>query len=287
MVFTVVAWGFNFVALKLLYRHMSPAAVSLVRFFPMFLCLVLAMAYLKQPITPPKEDRWKLLGLGVIGMGIYMVFFLEGMSGSTPAEGAILLACAPMFTLLLACVFRLETFRGVTLVGGVIALTGVSLVVQSGNGEHGKLVSNLYVLIAALVWAFNAVGTRVMVTRYSPLAVLTWSMPGGLIVLLPYGVSSVIHQDWSALTGVDFACLAHVAFLAGTLGFLGFNAGVKQVGASQALLYQYTVAPVAAFFGWWVLGSTIQASQWLGVLCVLLGVGVASVRRKTSEPIRE
>jgi drug/metabolite transporter (DMT)-like permease len=41
LLFTVFAWGYNFVALKILYAEVSPSAAALMRHVLMYLALVL------------------------------------------------------------------------------------------------------------------------------------------------------------------------------------------------------------------------------------------------------
>ena len=53
-------------------------------------------------------------------MGAYQVFFMEGMRGTTSAEGAIVLATIPIFVFLLSCLFKQEKFSGSALVGTIV-----------------------------------------------------------------------------------------------------------------------------------------------------------------------
>ena len=50
---------------------------------------------------------------------------------------------------------------------------------------------------------------------------------------------------------------------------------VKHIGANGAMLYQYCVPPLAAVFGWMVLGQAFGWLQAAGMLAVAIGVGFA------------
>lgn len=281
LLLTVLSWGFNFVALKLLYApgQMSAPSVGLVRFVAMYLLLVAICALRGQSLRYPSGDSLKILFMGFLAMGVYIFFFLEGMKGSTAAEGAIILATSPIFTAIFAALAGQEKFNRGALFGAFVAFTGVVIVilagVQQAQEEQNKLLANILILISSIVWAAATVYSRPLVEKYSPFRVLTLSMPGALLVLLPYGLLPTLAVDWEGLKPVTWWMLGHVAVLAGVVGFAGFYAGVRQIGAPGAMLYQYFVPPTAAACAWLVLGQPMQPLQLVGLVVVLAGVATA------------
>lgn len=273
---TSLCWGFNFVALKKLYATMPPNVVSLARFGLMYAVLFGICLATKRSLRYPKGKTVPILMLGFFSMGVYMVLFLEGMRGTTAAEGAIVLSTSPIFTLLGAVALRQETFRAGLLWGALLALAGVGLIVGTGAGDsHGTAWGNSMVMAAAVIWAGCALGTRSLVVDADPIRLLTLSMPGGLLALLPFGGADALRFDYGSMRLVDWLMLAHVSWLAGVLAFIGFFVGVKQIGAGPALVYQYLVPGLAVWFGWLVLGQGLAPLQFLGFAIVLGGVAWA------------
>lgn len=279
---TMVSWGFNFVAIKLLYREMDPATVSLVRLAIMAAVLVAVCLVVKVPLRYPKGQAWKILLQGCLSLGVYMIFFLEGMVGTSPAEGAILLGTGPIFTLLFAVVAKQERFISRSLYGILVAFLGVVLVVFVPGHPMGSghLAANLMVLISAMIWALSTVLSRPLVGSAHPLSMLTLSMPGALVALIPYGGVKLLQFNWSGMGPLGWSMLAYVSLVAGVVGFVAFYVGVRQVGASGAMLYQYLVAPLAALSGWLFLGNQLYAQQFLGIVVVLGGVAWANSVRQ-------
>lgn len=276
----MLSWGFNFVALKLLYEQMTPPAVALVRFALMFLVLAGFCAARKESLRYPKGDRMRLLVLGFLAMGVYMVLFLEGMRDSAPAEGAILLATSPIFTALIASATGQERLIRGSLVGAVAAFAGVALVMAGAPAaDSGKLLGNVLILCSSVVWAGATVFSRPLVERYSPYRVLTLSMPGALVILVPYGLVASLEAPWATLSATTWWTLAYITLVAGAIGFIGFYEGVKQIGGPSAMLYQYFVPIIAALSAWIVFGRTLSALQFLGVAIVLGGVAWANRAR--------
>lgn len=285
---TMGTWGLNFVAIKLLYTEMHAGAVALVRFFVMWVVLLAACLVLRIPLRYPKGHSLKILLQGFLAMGFYMVCFFHGMEGSTPAEGAILLGTAPIFTLIVAVLVRQEKFVPRAVPGVLLAFVGVILVVGAQGGiGGGHYEANMTVLKSAIIWAFGTVLSRsIVAAKVHPLALLTLSMPGALIALMPYGWKETFLQPWwQNLDFLGWSMIAYVAIVAGVLGFYWFYQGVREVGASHAMLYQYFVAPLAALSGWLFLGIPLVPLQILGMFVVVGGVALANAARKPSPVI--
>ncbi|MCW5942289.1 MAG: DMT family transporter [Fimbriimonadaceae bacterium] len=279
---TMVAWGFNFVALKFIYHEVNPPALGLVRFGAMALVLVLLCRVQGEEVRYPKHNGGRILVQGFLSMGVYMVLFLEGMKRIGAAEGAIILATTPILTAFVAASVKQERLVFGTLLGSFVAMSGVFLVVGVGAATgHMDWLGVGLLFASAIVWAVATVISKPLVSRVSPLKMLTLSMPGALVVLVPYGLADAIQTPWTDLTTQTWLMIAHVTALAGVVGFMGFYRGVQQVGASAAMMYQYLVPILAALFSWWALGSGLRPLQWAGVIVVLGGVGYASwVRTK-------
>lgn len=277
---TSLSWGFNFVALKELYREMTPPAVALLRFVVMFTLLVLICLAKRERLIPKREDFWHIQGVGFVALGMYMVLFMEGMKGTTPAEGAIVLATSPIFTFLFTCILKQEKFSAPALAGSLIAFIGVVLVILGGSAAgHGSLEGNLTILVAALVWAGGAVMMKPLLSKYSPVAVLTMAMPGALPVLLPYALAATLATDFTRITPTGWFNFTTVAVMSGVVAFVCFYTGLRQIGASAAALYQYFVPPIAALTAWLVMGKALGPIQFVGLAVVLGGVAYAGQAR--------
>ena len=283
----MLVWGFNFVAVKLALVQMSTSSLTLVRYVIMYLALLAVCRVQGVHLRYPKEDALKILGVGFLTMGIYMVFFIQGMKGSTAPEGAIIMATSPAFTLGMAVLLRQERLRWQGPAGIAVAFGGVAIVVAFGAGaplqpQPDHLLGNGLIFAAAILWALGTVLTRPLVAKYDPMRVLTLSMPGALPVLLPFGLLSSLHQSYEAYTGITWSMLFYAAVLSGVVGFALFYLGVRQIGASRAMTYQYLVTPLAAVFGWLCLGTGLRPAQFFGLVLVLAGVAIASAKHRAT-----
>lgn len=289
----ILTWAVNFVAIKLLYREVEPPSVALVRCLAMYAAIIGICVWQGESLKFPRENGFRINLQGFLSLGLYMVLFLEGLSRTGGAEGAILLSTSPIWTSIFAVLAKQERFRPSLIGGALVAFGGVVLIIL-GRGHEVSTVSpkdhlaGIVLLISsAIVWAWSTVISRPILKSISPLRLLAVSMPASLLILVPYGASATFTTPWTALSPTAWLTLAHVTLLAGVAGFLGFYAGVKKIGAAGAMLYQYLVPPLAALVEWAVLGHSLTWIQFLGFAVVIAGVTIASWNRFRPDSIQE
>ncbi|MFZ4508899.1 MAG: DMT family transporter [Fimbriimonas sp.] len=275
LIVTVICWAFNFVAVKVVFLEMSPPALGLVRFLGMYALLLASCLWRKEPIWPTREDLPRAFLGGFLALGIYIVFFFEGVKGALPAEASLLVSTSPILTALLSAAFRQEPFRWQALVGGFVALLGIYLVTLATPTATGSLWAHFLLFCCALLWACSVLVLRPIVKKYPPLSSLTIAMPGALPVMLIYGFVPIQSVQWGHFSTTTWLMLGHVVVLSGFVAFVCFYAGLAKVGASGTMLYQYLVPPITAIFGWLYLGQAMVPSQIVGVATVLGGLMLA------------
>lgn len=265
---------------------MEPSALALVRFLLMWAILVAIGFATKQPPRVARADLGKTFFAGMVSMGVYMVFFLEGLKRTSSADAAIVLASAPLLTYGFSLIFRLERFRWAGLLGTLLALVGVAAVTLNGARTGASTwQGNLTVFVSAIVWALSTFQMRPLVERYGSLPALTASMPGALPILAIYGGASTFGTDFRALDAVTWANLAQITLASGVAAFICFYIGVKQVGPATATRYQFFVPVLATLFAWWVFGQRPNAMQWTGIATVIAGVTLTSWARQSAAPV--
>lgn len=280
LLLTVTAWGINFVALKVVYQEVSPAALGLTRAIVMLATVAPVCWLAKASLRYERSTAALILLQGFISMGLYMVVFLEALNLTGPAEGALVLSTCPVLTTLLAMAVRQEAFRWATLLYALVAFGGVALVIVGGVSLRSAPVTGyLLMVLAALIWAVGTVISKPLVHKHSPYTVLTLSIPGALPVLAAYGLMDALRTPWTGLSGTTWLAYGFVSLVAGTFGFVGFYVGVRQIGATGAMLYQYLVPLVAAVAAWLWLDQTLVGVQWLGMAITLAAVFQATKSR--------
>ena len=276
----VVFWGFNYVAVKLLYPEMGPPVVGLMRALIIQVLLLAWCWARKEPLRYARGEALRVLATGCLSMGVYMVAFLEGVARTTPSDAAILMASGTVLTYLFACLFGQERFVPGALVGSAVALVGVALVVLGGAaGGHGSLGGNLLILLAAALWALSMVASKRIAHDYGPVRMFALSLPGALPVLLVYGLGPTLRQDFGAVSPRGWAMFATVVLGSGLVAFSLFYDGLRRVGAARAAGYNYLSPVVAVLCAWAAFGTPPRAFQLVGLATILGGLVLANGAR--------
>lgn len=282
---TMLLWAFNFVAVKLAYREVSPAALGLVRTVATYLLMAAFCLVRGESLRYPPGTAWRFLSMGFVASGLYMVAFLEGMGRTSAAEAAILLSTSPLFVMLLSAWFGFERLRQGTVAGALVALLGVGLVAAPEPGAGGShWLGNGLVLLGSALWAVGVMLAKPLSESHSPYRVLLLSLPGAFAAIVPYGWTATFRTDWAALQPLTLAMVAYVAVFAGGVAFSLFYLGVRQVGPTGAMLYQYAVPPAAALLAWGILGQPVQPTQLAGMALTYAGLSWALRSRASPAP---
>src|SRR6202171_6122153 len=94
-------WGVNFVVVKYATHIFNPLAFTGLRVGTAAGFLV-AFAYVRGGFALSRHDVLRLLFLGVIGNGLYQLFFVHGVARTRAGNASLIVAAAPAFIALVA-----------------------------------------------------------------------------------------------------------------------------------------------------------------------------------------
>ena len=278
----MVFWGFNFISLKILYPVMEPAAIMFWRYFLMGGVLVGICALTKQSLHIPKEHRNRILFAGFNSMGLYMIFFMEGVKLSSAGESAIILVTNPIMIAIWMMVLKLEPKSISKVAGGLIAIVGVSLVVMGRPGvvatskeTSDRLLGDFLMLMGAASWSWAIVISKPISAYIKPLPLFTMSMLGGLPVILIYGFAPAMRVHWGQFTPWQFGNFLQVALGSGVIGMVFYYKGIQQLPASVATMHQFLVPILTTIYAAIILHERLAWTQAVGLAVLIFGVMVA------------
>jgi drug/metabolite transporter (DMT)-like permease len=187
LLFTMaVIWGINFVVTKYATSIFSPVAFTGLRVGTAAVFLLL-VALVRGGIALPRRDVIGLLLVGVIGNGLYQLFFVHGVARTRAGNAALIVAAAPAFIALFARVRGLERVKRLTLVGIALSVVGVGLVIagsaSSANGQT-TLVGSVLVFFGVLCWAVYTIMLQPYTRRIDVIKLSAITMVGGAVPLL-------------------------------------------------------------------------------------------------------
>jgi drug/metabolite transporter (DMT)-like permease len=279
---TAVVWGLNMPLLKELLVPFSAAGLLTVRYVVMTALLAIALPRLQTRPWPRLRHWPELVIIGLVGLGIQQWAFMVGLTGTTSAEGALLLGTAPIFATLIACATGVECVRGRNWLGVGLAFLGIGLVLLGGAhaaAEGGaRLMGNLLVLGAALLYGGYAVVSKRLMDEHGAPLVVTVGVAMVALLSLPLGVRDVLNVHWAGLGWHNWGSLAFIAIPGGAISFVVWYNAVRRHGPSKTMAYQYLVPVVALSAGVAFRHERIAPPQWLGAAITLVGIGLARWR---------
>jgi len=284
----VLFWGLNFPIQKALLTAMQPEGFLFLRFAAMPL-LVLGLLLQRYGLKWPRVSRadlWALTRLGLLGQGLHLALSSYGTHWSTPFSSSVLLACGPVFTLLILRFYGLERLRRPQLMGMALAALGALLFMSdkllAANWRAGG--GDLVLLAAAALFSYYTVAAKPLIARHGAVLVMCYA---SLIATLP-----VVLYCWPVARTVNWAAVSPLLWLGATWGIVGIgfiswlawgyvNA---QRGVARTAPLIYLMPPIAGLAAWFSTGESFTVPKLLGAAVALGGVALAQFTNATPVP---
>ena len=248
-----------------------------VRFGGGFLVLF-AVALWRRDRWPARRDWFGAVALGLLFFGLFPVLFNGALIYTTAARGALALSTAPLLTMAVAAVLRIEPPTAYKIVGVLIATGGVVIALGASlaDAPPGAWLGDLLMVAAAACMALYNVWSRPFVSRSAPIPFAAFGMGVGAAVLSAF---SGLSGGFARLTSLNTSQWIASGYLAIVCGALIFFLWAYALGRADPTRVAVSIAvnPVtASIFGMVLLGEPLSENLIIGLIAVLLGIAVAS-----------
>lgn len=279
LILAAVFWGTNYAATKYAAGFVPPLSIVAIRFTVGGFLMLCLLRLLEPGGRPSPKDLLLMAGLGCLGVAVGQTAFTLGISLTSAANTGLIFATAPVWGLLLGLILRLERPTRGGVAGMALSIAGVGIVFYEGLGSgNTSLAGDLFVLVAAAAFGAYTVLSVLVLGRHSPLAVSTYSLLfGGLVVLLvsaPYSAA----VEWGSVGPGAWGTVAFSAVFAAAFAFSAWQTGVSRIGANRVLIYQYLVTVTGIASGIVFFGEALGTNKIVGGIVILLGVYLARRR---------
>src|SRR5690349_8943949 len=188
-------WGSNFVVVKYATRIFDPVAFTGLRVGTVAIFMIL-FAFLRragsgegatsrraQTRSLSRGVIVRLLLLGVLGNGLYQLFFVHGVARTRAGNAALIVGAAPAFIALVARARGLERVKRMSLVGIGLSVLGVALVIvgiaTSPSRGEATLLGSVLVFFGVLCWTWYTILLQPYATRIDVIQLSAVTMVGG------------------------------------------------------------------------------------------------------------
>jgi O-acetylserine/cysteine efflux transporter len=266
----VIAWGINFVVIKVGLHGVPPMLLGALRFA---LAALPAVFFVKRPQMP---WRWLLAYGATISFGQFAFLFSAMYVGMPAGLASLVLQAQAFFTLIFAGVFLHERFRAPNVVGLAIASGGLAVIGMQG-GHAMTLAGFVLTLCAAASWALGNIVTK-KVGKVDLVGLVVW---GSLIPPLPFLALSYTLEGpqriVAALSGIgatSIFAVVYLAFIATLLGYGLWSRLLSRYPASQVAPFSLLVPIVGLASASAFLDEHLSAPQIAGAALVMAGLAV-------------
>ena len=267
-------WGINFVVTKYATRVFNPIAFTGLRVGTAAICLVL-FAFLSGRAVLERRDRINLLLLGVLGNGLYQLFFIHGVARTRAGNASLIVGAAPAFIALAARARGMERVKARTLLGIGLSVIGVAFVIiGSAKPSHGQptLLGSLLVFCGVLCWTLYTILLEPFAKRIDVVQLSATTMVGGAIPLLIASTPALIATNWAAVSVGGWFALLYSSVISMVVAYLFWYRGLRVLGPTRTAVYSNLQPIVALLVAWAFLSETPTIFQGVGAATIIAGV---------------
>jgi drug/metabolite transporter (DMT)-like permease len=281
--FSALSAGASIVVTRFVIHETNPVSLAFLRYLIATICLlpILYLGLRKRPITVSH-----ILPIIILGSLLY-TFFPWGFSASlkytTSAYGAIALSTMPIFTLIIASIFKKEVLTKAKIVGVGFAFLGVTIAVSRSLfgttlGEN-DLLGIFLMLASSLCAAVYSTFSKSLILIYGPILFTAMSITVGMLLLSPIAHSVNTFSIFPEFSKMGWISIIFLGAIGGALQFTGYTWALARLTPTRTAIY-LTLTPIfAVILAYPLLGESITQEATVGLILVLTAVFILNRAR--------
>jgi drug/metabolite transporter (DMT)-like permease len=276
-----LTWATNMVLGRWLRSDIGPLTLAASRF--LIASAIFAILLQRRPAEERRlgDDRWLALGMALTGVAAFAPTLYLGLRFTTAVNATLINGFGPLITGLLATLVIRESMSRRQVTGALVGLIGIVILISGGSlafwQEAGINIGDLITLGAVTLWGlYSVLGRRVMRQR-SALSATAFSAFLGLPLLVLGAAWEIKRLPVHISPGLILAVL-YIGIAPTVIGFLAWNAGVRRLGASGAMVFYNTLPLYGALLGTLFLGESLGPAHLVGGALVI-GGGIWAARQ--------
>ncbi|MEQ8812524.1 MAG: DMT family transporter [Imperialibacter sp.] len=282
LLITGLLYGANYsVAKSVMPEPVSPFAFILVR-----VLFATAVFWLIHPLftnerIESRKDFVRLVACGFFGAAINMLMFFQGLSMTSPVNGALIMTLTPVVVVTMSYFLLKERITRRKALGLAFGLCGAVFLVglHEFSFSNSFLLGDLLVIGNAISYAIYLVLVKRLMARYHPLTVVKWTFLFGLIFVAPFSIHEAVAIPFGDLSGAQWLSIGYVLLGTTVIAYIANVSALKYVNSSVVGYYIF-LQPLFATLIEVVSGRELPTiGKVISAALIFLGVYLVSVKR--------
>lgn len=275
----VILWSSAFTSAKIIVEHSPPLLVLSVRFFVTgSIGLFLAHLFFDK-IALTKKEWFSLISFGLCQNSIYLGCNFIAMGSIDAFLAVIIASLLPILVAILSWFAKIEKVGFWGIVGMLFGIFGCGIIITDKVTIPSNLLGITFCSIGAIALAVatllvkNSIPERNQILRIVSLQMLVGAVP--LIFL------SLIFETWEITVSKSFTiAFFYTCFFPGLLATIVWFNLVRNEGAIRASAFHFLNPPMGVLIASVFLAESIQASDILGILILMIAIFLINKSRK-------
>ncbi len=283
LLLAVLCWSGNALVARAFHEEIPPLSLS---FWRWSLATCLLLPFVVRSIWTHRQTLraagWRLPVLAAMGIASYNSLLYTAAQSTEAINLTLVNTCLPLATFIGAGFLLGEWPLRRAWFGMAVAAGGLLYLISRGSWQTFASLSfqrgDLIMLLAVLAWALYTLLLRRWARHLlvPPLVLLGVLMLLGLPLILPFYLLELGRVGGFALTPSNLAAISYTAVFASLVAYVGWNHGVKIVGAGRAAMVMYLMPVFTALLGWVLLGEALRTFHWIGGALIFAGLLLAT-----------
>jgi len=283
-------WGINYSVVKAGLRTLEPFAFNGMRVALAAVVLGGMSYWLRADRWPARRDLVHLAWLGLIGNGLYQLFFILGMARTRAGIAALVVAAGPAYIAIISHWLGRERLPARGWAGIGLQLAGVACVVGSTHGLDAgadAMLGAALIACGSLMWAVFSVLLQPYTTRAHPVHLSSITMASGALFLLLVATPALSRLEVAAVAPSEWGAVVYAGIGALVIAYLLFYRGVRVLGATRTAMYGNLQPLIAITVAWVMLAERPTGWQAIGAICIMGGLLISrtTASRPTTVPV--
>lgn len=234
-----------------------------------------------QPVE--KKDMKRIALLALFGVVINQIFFIYGLSITTPINSSIIMISNPIMVFIFTLFVLKERITVLKISGLTMAVVGAVMILRyRGNFEVGSdtIAGDLMTLINSASWAIFVVMVKPIMMKYNTVTAMRWLFLFGSIYMIPIGFVETLHTDWQAFTGHAVFAILFVIIATTFFAYFLNIYGLQELSPNTVSAYIYLQPFLASLFAILMGEDQLTPTKLLSGFLIILGLYLVNKKTK-------